>query len=530
MGGNVKDVDRIYWESSQLGSGEERQAYLAHACGDNQVLRERVEKLLNAQPKAERFLEHPLDSGLVLDLVAPAATEPPGTKIGPYTLLSQIGEGGMGVVYMAEQHEPVRRKVALKIIKPGMDTRQVIARFEAERQALAQMDHPNVAHVLDAGATESGRPFFVMELVDGIPITAFCDDNELPTRERLGLFIQVCQAVHHLHQKGIIHRDIKPSNVLVTSQDGVPVPKIIDFGVAKATHQESIDHSVFTGFGQVVGTPLYMSPEQAESNSQNLDTRSDIYSLGVLLYELLTGVPPFDHARLGKVGFEEMRRVIREDDPLRPSTRITTLGQAASTISMHRKSDPVRLRRMLCGELDWIVMKALEKDRDRRYESASAFAADVKRYLNNEPVEACPPKFGYRLRKSIRKHRVAVTATSLVSVALVVGAGMAMWQAVQAQHARNVAQGEQKRAEDAEKRAVTEASIANAVREFLQRDLLQQVSNDIERNESSAIQPNLTVRQALDRASLVSVRKPTGSCVCRHFREFVTPEESTANT
>jgi serine/threonine protein kinase len=326
-------------------------------------------------------------------------TERPGTIIGPYKLMEQIGEGGMGLVFVAEQQRPVRRKVALKVIKPGMDTRQVIARFEAERQALALMDHPNIAKVFDGGTTGeseprptgsgdacplpvgrgSGRPYFVMELVKGVPITDYCDENRLTPPERLGLFLDVCHAVQHAHQKGIIHRDIKPSNVMIASHDGVSVVKIIDFGVAKAVGQHLTDRTLYTQFTQLIGTPLYMSPEQAGQSALDVDTRSDIYSLGVLLYELLTGKTPFDKERLSQASYEEIRRIIREEEPLKPSTRISTLGQAATTLSTQRKSDPKRLGQLFRGELDWIVMKALEKDRNRRYESASAFAADVQR-------------------------------------------------------------------------------------------------------------------------------------------------------
>ena len=359
---------------------------------------------------------------LALPSISPSRSSP-GIVIGPYKLLEQIGEGGFGVVFMAEQQRPVRRRVALKVIKPGMDTRQVIARFEAERQALALMDHPNISRVLDAGATESGRPYFVMELVRGIPLSEFCDQNRLTVGERLELFITVCHAVQHAHQKGIIHRDIKPNNVLVTLHDGTPVAKVIDFGIAKATGQQLTEKTLFTSFAQMVGTPLYMSPEQAEMSGLDVDTRSDIYSLGVLLYELLTGTTPFDQERMRTAGYDEVRRIIREEEPAKPSARISTLNRAATTVTANRKSDPSRLRQLFRGELDWIVMKALEKDRNRRYETAAAFAADVQRYLNDEAVEACPPSARYRFRKFARRNKAAFLTGSAVAVAMLVAVG-----------------------------------------------------------------------------------------------------------
>jgi len=410
-------AEDIFLAALEKKTPAERRAYLDSACRDDPGLRAQVDGLLQSHQEAGSFLDAPLfDSPPTVDQ---QVVEKPGTRIGPYKLLQQVGEGGFGVVFMAEQLEPVRRKVALKVIKPGMDTRQVIARFEAERQALAMMDHPNIARVIDAGATASSRPYFVMELVRGVPITAYCDQNNLPIRERLALFALVCGAIQHAHQKGIIHRDIKPSNVLVTSQDGVATVKVIDFGVAKAMGQQLTDKTLFTDFAQMIGTPLYMSPEQAELSGTDIDTRSDIYSLGVMLYELLTGSTPVDKEQMKKAAFDEIRRIIREDEPEKPSTRISS-AEAAPSIAAQRHTEPARLARLVRGELDWIVMKALEKDRNRRYETATGFAADVQRYLNDEAVLACPPSAGYRFGKFARRNRAALaTAVVLIAATLV---------------------------------------------------------------------------------------------------------------
>jgi serine/threonine protein kinase/tetratricopeptide (TPR) repeat protein len=411
----------ILGDALDCGSPQKRAAYLDRACHGDSELRARVEALLKAHEEAGSFLNGNPNSNSLPTGDEPI-TERPGTIIGPYKLLEQIGEGGFGVVFMAEQTRPVSRKVALKVVKPGMDTRQVVARFEAERQALALMDHPNIAHVFDGGETGSGRPYFVMELVRGIPLTEFCDQNQLPVRQRLELLVSVCQAVQHAHQKGIIHRDLKPSNVLVTLHDGRPVVKVIDFGIAKAAGQRLTEKTLFTNFAQMIGTPLYMSPEQTALSGLDVDTRSDIYSLGVLLYELMTGTTPFDKERLKTVSYDELRRILREEEPPKPSTRINTLGQAASTLSSQRRSDPKRLSRMFRGELDWIVMKCLEKDRNRRYETCNSLAKDLERYLQDEPVQACPPSMGYRLRKFVRRNRtavaVAVTAIALLLLAV----------------------------------------------------------------------------------------------------------------
>jgi WD40 repeat protein/serine/threonine protein kinase/Flp pilus assembly protein TadD len=393
-------------------------AYLDEACAGDQELRGQVAMLLQAHAQ-----QGSLPGRAALGLDRTGAYQPlcecPGTVIGPYKLLEQIGEGGFGVVFMAEQQQPLRRKVALKVLKPGMDSRQVIARFEAERQALALMEHPHIAQVFDGGTTAAGRPYFVMELVRGVPLTEFCDRNHLAVRQRLELFVAVCQAVQHAHQKGIIHRDLKPSNVLVTLHDDRPVAKVIDFGIAKATGQQLTDKTLFTNFAQMVGTPLYMSPEQAQLSGLDIDTRTDMYSLGVLLYELLTGTTPFTKERLQQVGHDEMRRIIREEEPPRPSARLSTLGQAAATVSTLRQSDPKRLRQLFRGELDWIVMKCLEKDRNRRYDTANGLASDVERYLRDEPVQACPPSALYRFRKFARRYKSILITALVVAAALV---------------------------------------------------------------------------------------------------------------
>jgi WD40 repeat protein/serine/threonine protein kinase len=438
MSRDASSAETIFARAIEIAAPEERAAYLERACPDDPDLRGEVAQLVSDYFRAGKFLEKP--AAQIVAASAEPVSERPGTVIGPYKLLEQIGEGGFGVVFMAEQHQPMRRKVALKVLKAGMDTRQVVARFEAERQALALMDHPNIARVLDGGETATGRPYFVMELVRGIPITDFCDRNHLGVRERLELFGSVCQAVQHAHQKGIIHRDLKPSNVLVTLHDDKAVAKVIDFGIAKATGPQLTDKTLFTGFVQLIGTPMYMSPEQAQLSGLDVDTRSDIYSLGVLLYELLTGTTPFDQERLRTVGYDEIRRIIREEEPPRPSARLSTLGQAAATVSADRRSDPRRLKQLFRGELDWIVMKCLEKDRNRRYESANSLARDIERYLHDEPVHACPPARGYRLRKLLRRHKGPVLAAALVLLTLVAGVAGVTWKWLEADNQKNLAQ------------------------------------------------------------------------------------------
>jgi serine/threonine protein kinase/tetratricopeptide (TPR) repeat protein len=434
-------MERIFWAAQALASAEERARYLDQACGHDAELRAGVEELLAAYPKAEGFLEPPAGRGPTEPPAprqdsASESTEGPGTRIGRYKLLELIGEGGMGTVWLAEQREPVQRLVALKIIKAGMDSRQVLARFEAERQALALMDHPNIARVFDGGTTAGSRPYFVMELVKGVPITRYCDEHRLTPRERLELFLPICQAIQHAHQKGIIHRDIKPANVLVAPYDGRPVPKVIDFGVAKAVGQRLTERTLFTSLGAVVGTLEYMSPEQAELNNQDVDTRSDIYALGVLMYELLTGTTPLSRERLKQVAFTDVLRLIREEEPPRPSTRLTDSKETLAGVAAVRHTEPARLVKTVRGELDWIVMKALEKDRNRRYETANGLATDVQHYLADEPVQACPPTVGYRLRKLVRRNKGPMLAVGLVLLVLVAGIIGTTWGLVRADKAR----------------------------------------------------------------------------------------------
>ncbi len=418
----------IFMAALDLDNTEAQGDLIARECGADDALKARVEALLHSHRAAGSFLEdQPAELYATENRVQVGGPEGPGTVVGPYKLLEPIGEGGFGVVFVAEQTQPVCRKVALKVLKPGMDTRQVIARFEAERQALAIMDHPNIAKVLDGGVTASGRPFFVMDLIDGVPITEYCDRNHLPARQRLELFISVCQAVQHAHQKGIIHRDLKPSNVLVTVHDAAPVVKVIDFGVSKALGQELTDKTLFTGLAQMIGTPLYMSPEQAGQSGLDVDSRSDIYSLGVLLYELLTGTTPFDKERFKKAAYDEIRRIIRDEEPLKPSSRLSEAKDTLASISAQRQIEPAKLTRLMRGDLDWIVMKALEKDRNRRYETANSFVQDLKHYLADEPVQARPPTAAYRFRKFVRRNKGFAIMAAVVGLACLVMVGSLGW-------------------------------------------------------------------------------------------------------
>jgi serine/threonine protein kinase/tetratricopeptide (TPR) repeat protein len=475
----------IFTAARQLQDAAERDAFLDEACAGDQELRCRVVALLEEQAQLGSFLEHSNPPAVTVD---DAITERTGTVIGPYKLLEQIGEGGMGTVWMGQQTEPVKRLVAIKLIKAGMDSKQVIARFEAERQALALMDHPNIARVLDGGTTGAGRPYFVMDLVKGVPITGYCDEHRLTPRQRLELFVPVCQAVQHAHQKGIIHRDLKPSNVLVALYDGKPVPKVIDFGVAKATGQQLTEQTLVTGFGALVGTLEYMSPEQAEVNNQDIDTRSDIYALGVLLYELLTGSTPFSRKELTQAGMLEMLRVIREQEPSKPSTKLST-AEGLPTLAANRGTEPAKLTRLVRGELDWIVMKALEKDRNRRYETANGFAMDVQRYLADEPVAAGPPSTTYRLLKFLRRNKKPVLAVSGIFLLLICGIIGTTWGMVRAEHHRQSAEAKEKviRAERDEKARALAAETEARQGEKQARDqamaALRAMTDDIVENQ-----------------------------------------------
>jgi tetratricopeptide (TPR) repeat protein/serine/threonine protein kinase len=483
-------IDSIFCSAIEIESPDQRRALVEEACGEDVDLKQQVERLLHAHFHGRSILDAPAanlpsapprgrgaggEGGATID---EPLRETAGAMIGAYKLIETIGEGGMGTVWMAQQTQPVKRVVALKLIKAGMDSKAVIARFEAERQALALMDHANIARVLDAGTTSAGRPYFVMDLVKGVPITRYCDEHRLTPRQRLELFIPVCQAVQHAHQKGIIHRDIKPSNVLVALYDGKPVPKVIDFGLAKAAGQTLTDKTLVTAFGSLVGTLEYMSPEQAEVNQLDIDTRSDIYSLGVLIYELLTGSPPFTRKELKKAGMLEMLRVIREQEPSKPSTKLST-AEGLPTLAANRGTEPAKLTRLVRGELDWIVMKALEKDRNRRYETASGFARDVERSLNDEPVQACPPSAGYRLRKFVRRHKAGLTMAAVVTLAALLVVGSLGWL-VRDRAARD----EEAAREQADRQLVAEQALTRSA-EYLREDRLQQAVAEARRAEAA---------------------------------------------
>ena len=512
--------ETIFAASLAIASTEERRRYLDQACAGKPALREAVEALLAGHAEPHGILDGghdflPSGAGASDGAAPPPASfessESVGSVIGGrFKLLEQIGEGGMGVVFMAEQQHPVRRRVALKVVKAGMDTRQVVARFEAERQALAVMDHPSIARVFDAGATDNGRPYFVMELVQGVPITRYCDAHRLPLRERLALFVQVCQAVQHAHQKGIIHRDLKPTNVLVATSDGRPVPKVIDFGVAKALHQRLTDHTVFTSFGAVVGTLEYMSPEQAEMDLSGTDTRSDVYSLGVLLYELLTGTTPLDRGRLKDAAYGELLRIIREVEPPRPSTRISQSGlDVLAAISARRGTDASRLVKFVAGDLDWIVLRSMEKDRNRRYETASALAADVQRFLSDEPVAARPPSAVYKFRKFARRNRGMLAMGVALAAVLLIATAVSAVLAVRAKRserlaesrleaetrARSEAEAARQSARAEAQRARVEAAVSAAINDFLNKDLLGQANLYDEPDR------DVKLRTVLDRAA-----------------------------
>ncbi len=464
---NPQRAQALFLAALELTEPAARREMLDRECASDAALRQRVEALLGAHDAAGGFGDKPSRPGFNATIDEPAVARPGSLLAGRYKLIEAIGEGGMGTVWVAEQREPVRRKVAIKLIKAGMDSRSVLARFEAERQALAMMDHPNIAKVFDGGMTEQGRPYFVMEYVKGVPLTDYCDQARLSLKERLNLFMPVCQAVQHAHQKGIIHRDLKPSNILICLYDGKPVPKVIDFGLAKAMHQSLTDQSLHTAHGVMVGTPLYMSPEQAEHNNLDVDTRTDIYSLGVILYELLTGSTPLERQQLKDAAFNEILRLIKEVEPQKPSTRLSGSASLPS-VAAQRSIDPRHLQRSLVGELDWIVMKTLEKERSRRYETANGLARDIERFLNDEAVEACPPSTAYRLKKFLRKHKGKAIAAGAVLMALVLGIIGTGWGLLRAEAAKAAANRSAQQAIASEEKTRTALEQETAARKHAQ--------------------------------------------------------------
>ena len=493
-------VEELFCAAVETGPNE-RKDYLDRACAGDAALRSAVEEMLSDNLVADQFFQNSPGESLSQIANTPgfrknaglaSPDETIGKQIGLFKILQQIGEGGCGVVYMAEQEKPVRRRVAIKVIKLGMDTKSVIARFDAERQALAMMDHPNIARVLDAGATETGRPYFVMELVRGTKITEFCDENNFNTRQRLELFIDICQAIQHAHQKSVVHRDIKPSNILVTMRDGKPVPKVIDFGIAKATGGERLtDLTVFTAYEQFVGTPAYMSPEQAQRSELDVDTRSDIYSLGVLLYELLTGKTPFDQKELLSSGFDEMRRTLMEQEPHRPSTKLDGFRiEELTRTALHRQVEPPKLKLLLKGDLDWIVMKALEKDRNRRYQTANGLGLDVLRYLQNEPVFARPPGRLYRFQKLVRRNQATFAAIGAVTLALIAGFGTSTWLFFREKEARHEVELSRNNEVSLRREAETQAKIAQAAI-FISRNKLAEADTLISDVDLPVAHPSL---------------------------------------
>ena len=540
----TEKAEEIYYAAVNQKSPDERNAFVERACQGDGELRAMVEKLLASQREADAFFVEGGPAQLSMAEISEAFTPMPGysgtaattlsaaeelgKNIGPYKLLQRLGEGGCGVVYMAEQDKPVRRRVALKIIKLGMDTQSVIARFEAERQALALMDHTNIARVFDAGATETGRPYFVMELVRGIKITDYCDQHQLDTRQRLELFIKVCHAIQHAHQKGVVHRDIKPSNILVTIIDGRPVPKVIDFGIAKAIEGRLTDNTIFTAYEQFIGTPAYMSPEQAVMSGIDVDTRSDIYSLGVLLYELLTGKTPFETKELLRSGVDGLRRTLQEREPQRPSVMVTTLqGSALEQTAQSRHSEPLKLISLLRGDLDWIVIRTLEKDRARRYQTANGLALDVQRYLDNEPVMACPPSSFYRLQKLVRRNKTTFISGTVVALALVIGLSATTWAFIREREARRQQEElriEAERARNSEGQLRTEADARAKIAQaavFLSRNQPAEADQLLERIQVPVVEPSLEAANVFRTLGEWNVRQGRWNAAADRFSNLV---------